>query len=93
MMKRYGGMGFGGDAASKIRETMMERYGADHPMKINDIKSKVLSSYQKGQISKHDFLIGYTQDGNGFVLVPIQNAISVKKKHILLMGIPRIIED
>ena len=86
MMKRYGGMGFGGDAASKIRETMMERYGADHPMKINDIKSKVLSSYQKGQISKHDFLIGYTQDGERICTCPHPECNKCEEKTYIIDG-------
>ena len=91
--QQYGGIGFGGTMVSKIKKTMMERYGTDcsmkaqdikdkiresimekygveHPMKVKDIKLKAVSAIKANQILKHDFLIGYTEDGDWICKCP-----------------------
>lgn len=68
--QQYDGIGFGGTMVSKIKKTMMERYGTDCSMNIDNIKSKVTSAIKANQILKHDFLIGYTEDGDWICKCP-----------------------
>ena len=55
------------------RNNSLKKYGVDHHMKVDEIRGKVIKSQQQSNIDSHDFLIGYTEDGDWICKCPHSN--------------------
>ena len=54
----------------KIKQTWIDKCGVDHPSKNKDIINKIIDSRRKTEINKHDYLIGYTENGEWICKCP-----------------------
>ena len=68
----------------KIKQTCLKLYGVDHPSKTNSVRNKILLSRRKTEISRKDYLIGYTPNGDWICKCPHEECKFCNEKYFII---------
>ena len=68
----------------KIKQTWIDKHGVDHPSKNEDVINKIVDSRRKTEINKHDYLIGYTENGEWICKCPHPECNKCSEKYYII---------
>ena len=84
-LKKYSGQGNESNILKeKQKQTCLEKYGIDHPSKTIEVKTKIKESRRKFEMINHEYILGYTNDGQWVCKCPHPNCNKCKNKQFII---------
>ena len=68
----------------KSKQTCLKKYGIDHPSKTIEVKTKIKESRRKFEMINHEYILGYTHDGQWLCKCPHPNCNKCKNKQFII---------